>query len=101
MEQIIARLPHDDCYFWATQSGAELDLLTTISGRRVGFEFKVGDAPKLTRSMAVARQDLDIDRLFVVAPVAKPYTLAAGIDVVPLTDAIDAASGGKPRRPAR
>jgi hypothetical protein len=51
--------------------------------------------------MAVARQDLDIDRLFVVAPVAKPYTLAAGIDVVPLTDAIDAASGGKPRRPAR
>jgi hypothetical protein len=51
--------------------------------------------------MAVARQDLDIDRLFVVAPVAKPYTLAAGIDVVPLADAIDAASGGKPRRPAR
>ena len=100
MEQIIARLPHDDCHFWATQSGAELDLLTTISGRRVGFEFKVGDAPKLTRSMAVARQDLELDRLFVVAPVAKPYTLAAGIAVVPLADAIDAASGGKPRRPA-
>ena len=100
MEQIIARLPHDDCHFWATQSGAELDLLTTISGRRVGFEFKVGDAPKLTRSMAVARQDLELDRLFVVAPVAKPYTLAAGIDVVPLADAIDAASGGKPSRPA-
>ena len=99
MEEIIARLPHDECYFWATQSGAELDLLTTIGGRRVGFEYKVGDAPKLTRSMAVARHDLDLHRLFVVAPVAKPYTLAAGIDVVPLADAIDAASSGKSRRP--
>ena len=100
MEQIIARLPRDDCYFWATQSGAELDLLTTIGGRRVGFEYKVGDAPKLTRSMAIARQDLDLDRLFVVAPVAKPYTLATGIDVVPLADAIDSVSSGKPPRPA-
>ena len=99
MEEIIARLPHDECYFWATQSGAELDLLTTIGGRRVGFEYKVGDAPKLTRSMAIARHDLDLHRLFVVAPVAKPYTLAAGIDVVPLADAIDAASSGKSRRP--
>jgi predicted AAA+ superfamily ATPase len=93
MEQIIARLPGDDVYFWATQSGAELDLLTTIGGRRVGFEFKVGDAPKLTRSMSVAFRDLDLDRLFVVAPVAKPFALAERIDVVPLVDAIDAASG--------
>ena len=100
MEQVIARLPRDDCYFWATQSGAELDLLTTIGGGRVGFEYKVSDAPRLTRSMAIARQDLDLDRLFVVAPVAKPYTLTTGVDVVPLTDAIDAVSGGKPRRPA-
>jgi predicted AAA+ superfamily ATPase len=92
MEQIIARLPNDDVYFWATQSGAELDLLTTIGGRRVGFEFKVGDAPKLTRSMSVAFHDLDLHRLFVVAPVAKPFALAERIDVVPLVDAIDAVS---------
>jgi len=71
----------------------------SLGGRRVGFEYKVGDAPKLTRSMAVARHDLDLHRLFVVAPVAKPYTLAAGIDVAPLADAIDAASSGKSRRP--
>ena len=61
-------------------AGAELDLLTTIGGHRVGFEYKVGDALKLTRSMAIAR----------------PYTLATGIDVVPLADAIDAVSGEKP-----
>jgi uncharacterized protein len=92
MEQIIARLRSDNCHFWATQSGAKLDLLTTIAGRRVGFEFKVGDAPKLTRSMSIAFHDLDLHRLFVVAPVAKPFPLAERIDVVPLADAIDAAS---------
>jgi len=31
----------------------------------------------------------------VVAPVAKPFTLAERIDVVPLADAIDAASGSR------
>jgi len=50
--------------------------------------------------MAVAHHDLELDQLFVVAPVAKPYTRATGIDVVPLTDAIDAAIAGQPRRPA-
>jgi hypothetical protein len=43
--------------------------------------------------MSVAFRDLDLDRLFVVAPVAKPFALAERIDVVPLVDAIDAASG--------
>jgi len=81
-------------------AGAELDLLTTIGGHRVGFEYKVGDALKRTRSMAITRQDLNLDRLFVVAPVAKPYTLTTGIDVVPLADAIDAVSGEKPCWPA-
>jgi len=66
MEQIIARLRSDNCHFWATQ----------------------GDAPKLTRSMSIAFHDLDLHRLFVVAPVAKPFPLAERIDVVPLADAI-------------
>jgi predicted AAA+ superfamily ATPase len=94
MEQIIARLPHGDWHFWATQAGAELDLLVTIGGRRVGFEFKVSDAPTRTRSMLVAREDLGLDRLFVVAPVSRAYALSPGIDVVPLAGALDAVAGG-------
>src|SRR3990167_6766730 len=30
----------ENCYFWATQSGAELDLLLLKDGKRLGFEFK-------------------------------------------------------------
>jgi predicted AAA+ superfamily ATPase len=93
MEQIVARLPTDECYFWATQAGAEVDLLTPLGGKPVGFEFKVSDAPRLTKSMTIAMQDLGLERLLVVAPVARPYALAPRIDVVPLAEALQAASG--------
>jgi predicted AAA+ superfamily ATPase len=92
LEQIAARLPPGDLHFWATQSGAELDLLAIVAGAPVGFEFKVSDAPTLTRSMTIACHDLGLRRLFVVAPVARPYSLAPSIDVVPLSDAIDFAA---------
>jgi predicted AAA+ superfamily ATPase len=94
MEQVIARLPAGECHFWATQSGAELDLLATIGGRPVGFEFKVSEAPSLTRSMTIARSDLGLDRLLVVAPVARGYPLAERIDVVPLAEAVAFARHG-------
>jgi predicted AAA+ superfamily ATPase len=94
MEQIVDRLPTSECYFWSTQSGAEVDLLTTLGGKPLGFEFKVADAPRLTKSMTIARQDLDLQRLLVVAPVARPYSLAPRIDVVPLAEAIQIASSG-------
>jgi hypothetical protein len=45
--------------------------------------------------MLVAHQDLDLDRLFVVAPVAQPYTLRAGIEVVSLEDAISGVARGR------
>lgn len=90
MEQILARLPPTECHFWATQSGAELDLLTTIAGKPTGFEFKVSDAPKLTRSMSIACHDLGLDRLFVVSPIERGYPLADRIDVVSLEAAIEA-----------
>ena len=93
MEQIIARLPTDECYFWSTQSGAEVDLLALLGGKAVGFEFKVSDAPRLTKSMTIAKQDLELERLLVVAPVARPYALAPRIDVVPLSEAVQIASG--------
>jgi predicted AAA+ superfamily ATPase len=95
LEQIAARLPPDGLHFWATQSGAELDLLAIVAGAPVGFEFKVSDAPTLTRSMTIACHDLGLRRLFVVAPVARPYSLAPAIDVVPLADAIDFATGSR------
>ena len=58
----------DQCYYWATHQGAELDLLTMKKGQRIGFEFKRTSTPAMTRSMHSALDDLELDRLFVIFP---------------------------------
>ena len=59
----------------ATSSGAELDLLVFIRGQRIEFEVKYSDAPRPTKSMAIARQDLKLDELIVVYPGEQSYAL--------------------------
>lgn len=56
----------DECYFWATHGGAELDLLVVRGRTRLGFEVKRTTAPGLTRSMHTALSDLKLKRLDVV-----------------------------------
>ncbi len=55
-------------YFWSTQAQAELDLFILKHGKRLGFEFKYTDAPKLTKSMHIALEDLKLDHLAVLYP---------------------------------
>lgn len=57
--------PHE-CFFWATQAGAELDLLIVRGRKRLGFEIKRTVAPRVTPSMRIALADLKLDRLDVI-----------------------------------
>jgi uncharacterized protein len=84
LEQVLRLAQPDDAYFWATHADAELDLLLIKGSQRVGVEFKRSDAPKLTRSMRVALDDLKLDRLYVVYPGPIRYRLSGQIEVVPL-----------------
>jgi uncharacterized protein len=83
LEEIIRKYQAtpEDCYFWATQAGAELDLLLIKDGKRLGFEFKYADAPKTTISMHTALADLKLNHLYVVYP---------GKDVFPMKENITA-----------
>jgi len=83
LEQVVGLLGTRDTYFWATHGGAELDLLVTLGGKRYGFEFKYADAPSRTRSMSIARENLGLERLWVVYPGAKEYALDESISVIP------------------
>ena len=56
----------DECYFWGTHGGAELDLLVVRGKQRLGFEIKRTDTPTFTPSMKIALQDLKLDHLWVV-----------------------------------
>ncbi len=73
LEEVIRFLEVDpfDCYFWATHAHAELDLLIFKKGKRLGFEFKYSDTPKVTKSMRIAMEDLKLDELTIIYPGSK------------------------------
>ncbi|MBK7645395.1 MAG: ATP-binding protein [Planctomycetes bacterium] len=79
------RAEREECYFWATYSGAELDLLVTRGNRRLGFEFKRTLAPSVTPSMRVALEDLDLERLDVIHAGERTFQLAPRIRAVALS----------------
>ena len=76
----------EECYFWSVHSGSELDLLLTQEGKQLGFEFKYLDSPKLTKSMHIARDNLQLDHLTVICPKVQAFPLAPNIRVVALED---------------
>jgi len=78
-----------DLYFWNTHAGAELDLFWQARGQNWGVEFKYEDAPRLTRSMKTAVEDLKLKRLWVVYPGKAAYPLSEKIQVIPLADVRD------------
>jgi len=84
LEQTLIRFGERDAWFWATQRGAELDLLLLRHGRRFGFEYKCSDAPTSSRSMHIAQADLDLAHLWVVYPGGRHYPMAPGITALPL-----------------
>ena len=77
----------EDCYFWATHRGSELDLLIMEGGRRTGFEFKRSSAPSMTRSMHTALNDLKLDRLIVVFPGESRFGIHDRVEAVGLEHA--------------
>jgi uncharacterized protein len=91
MGEVMTRLSArpEQCFFWATHTGAELDLLVVRGNRRWGFEFKRTVAPRLTRSMRSALTDLHLERLEVVHAGEQTFPLAANVRALALTRLLD------------
>lgn len=98
IEEVLKSSRPDEAYYWATHTGAELDLLLFQQSRRIGVECKRMDAPTLTPSMRTALADLQLDELTVVYPGTRRYRLAKRIEVVPLAEFVGA---GSPRGSGR
>lgn len=77
IEEIIrqTQATSDECYFWATQNGAELDLLIVKNGKKIGYEVKHSDAPKTRKSMWIALEDLKLDHLYIVYPGSQNFPM--------------------------
>lgn len=72
-----------ECYFWATNRGAEIDLLVEQGGRLRGFEVKRTSAPAITPSMRIALDDLGLSQIDVIYPGQKSFSLSEQIRAVP------------------
>lgn len=87
LEQIITthEVDDQDCYFWGTPAGAELDLLIYTNLKLQAFEFKYTSRPKITKSMISALETLQLDHLSIIIPGDAQYKLSEQISVFGLT----------------
>ena len=74
----------EECSFWALHTGAELDLLVVRCQRRLGFEIKLTDSPRMTPSVRSALEHLDLERLYLVHAGEQRFPLAERVDALPL-----------------
>ncbi|MDH4467866.1 MAG: ATP-binding protein [Bacteriovoracaceae bacterium] len=76
------KMDSHDCYFWSIHQGAEIDLLWMNHGKKIGFEFKYSDSPKVTASMMSAIDILKLDKLYIVYPGDKEAVLGKKIELL-------------------
>ncbi len=85
IEQVLATEQHRDAWFWATHQGAEIDLILQRGDKLYGVEVKRADAPRMTKSISIALQDLELCQVAVIYPGEKRYPIAEQVEVVPLS----------------
>lgn len=88
IEQIIRCLKaeREECFFWATHTGAELDLLFVRGSNRVGFEIKLTSSPSISSSMRSAISTLKLNRLNIVHAGDNTYSLGHKIQAIAFKD---------------
>lgn len=75
----------EECFFWRSSQGAEIDLLIVRGEKKFGFEVKYSDHPSVTKSMRTAINDLNLSELNIVIPIVDAhYYLEENIKVVGL-----------------
>jgi predicted AAA+ superfamily ATPase len=84
LEQVLRIVRPTQAYFWATYSGAELDLFFVANGLRCGVECKFAEAPQSTKSMVAALESLRLDKLLIVYPGDQVWPVSERISACPI-----------------
>lgn len=84
IEEVIARENMNECWYWGTHQGAEIDLLLKYKNNLHGVEVKRTDTPKITPSIRSALKDLQLESVTIIYPGSKHFKLADNIEALPL-----------------
>jgi len=98
IEEAIKAVEPDEAYYWATHSGAEIDLVLIKQGRMLGVECKRVDAPRMTPSMRTSLEELKLEQIAVVYPGTKRYSLGDRVAAVPLEAVAEGMKGLFPKK---
>jgi predicted AAA+ superfamily ATPase len=87
IDQIIRTIAarRDECFFWATHAGAELDLLIVRGKNRYGFEIKRTTTPQVTPSMRTALSDLNLKSIEILHAGEHTFQLSDKIRAIAVT----------------
>lgn len=89
IEHLLSNLDNEHTWYWRTHNGAELDLLTFRNGKKLGFEIKYSEVPKITKSMHLVSEDLKLDRLYLVYRGKRQVQLEEKIVALPDKDLLE------------
>jgi len=89
IEQLLSRLRSRDFFYWRTHTGTELDLMVLTAGKKIGFEIKFSETPKITRSMLSAFEALKLDHLFLIYKGQRKFLLNEKISAIPAAAIFD------------
>lgn len=89
--QVVRRLGArpDQCFFWATHAGVEIDLVVIAGEQRLGFEVKLTTAPSATASARSALAELGLERVDVVHAGTQTYPLSGRIRALAASRILD------------
>jgi predicted AAA+ superfamily ATPase len=83
IEQLLAAAPGADASFYRTSHGAEADLVLHFrNGETWVVEIKRSSAPTVSKGFHLAADDVGAARKLLIAPVASPYPMREGVEVM-------------------
>lgn len=80
IEQILTSIDSKwDSSFYRTQAGAEMDLILDNGLEKIGIEFKASTAPSVSRGFWNCKEDLQLNKCWIVTPIDEIYQFKGGV----------------------
>ena len=88
IENIVSRFHDWQSFFYRTSSGNEIDLLLVKGNNLIAVECKASTSPKPNKGLYQALDDLNIEKLWMIANTDDSYPLNERITITSLSDFI-------------